>query len=221
MRTSRQRPSSSGFRRATARMGPSGALSPLGLFCVEILVRFREQFLDALATAAVDGNADTRGEAWRFIVVGHDFADAICDAARFVFLRLRENQGEFVAAVSRGGIDGAAVNAENIGEAADGAAADEMTVTIVDYLQAVEIKQQHREVPAGAIGALRLVLKNIEQAAVVGEAGERITDGQMVNLFEEPRVIEKCATQRDGIAQQHESLGENEWGVQQARGLSG
>src|SRR5260370_1517805 len=121
------------------------------------------------------------------MVGGHDFADTIGDAARFVFLRLRENQGEFVAAVSRGGIDGAAVNAENIGEAADGAAADEMAGTIVDYLQAVEIKQQHGEVPAGAIGGLPLALKNIEQAAGTGWAVERITDGPMVNLLETPR----------------------------------
>src|SRR5713226_8842222 len=186
-----------------------GALSSLCLFCVEILVRFREQFLDALAIAVVAGDADTRGEARRFIVVGHDFADAIGDAARFVFLGFRENQGEFVAAVSRGSVNCAAMNPENIGEAADGTAADKMAVTIVNRFQTIEVEKQHGEGPASAIGALRLVFKNIEQAAVVGKAGERIADGQMVDLFEEPRVSKKRATQRDNVAQDHESLGEN------------
>jgi hypothetical protein len=39
IRTNRQSPSSLGFRAAMAGIGRTGALSPLGLFCVEILVR--------------------------------------------------------------------------------------------------------------------------------------------------------------------------------------
>src|SRR5258708_8314034 len=95
-----------------------------------------------------------------------------------------------------------------------------MAIAIVYFFQLIEIKKQHGEGPAGAIGALRLVFKNIEQAAVVGKAGERIADGKMANLFEEPGVIEKRATERDGVAQHHERLGENEGSVEQTRGLS-
>ncbi len=43
----------------------------------------------------------------------------------------------------------------------------------------------------------------------------------MMNLFEEPRVIKKRAAQRDRVAQNYESLGENERGIQQASRLSG
>jgi hypothetical protein len=206
----------------TAGIGRSGgASSPLCLLCVEILVRFREKLFDTLAIAAVDGYADTRGDRRLFAVAGENFADATRNSPSFVFLGFRENEGEFVPAISRGGIDGAAVNAENIGEAADGAAADEMAVAVVYCFQVIKVEKQHGEGPAGAIGALRLVFKNIEQAAVVGETGERIADGKMVNLLEEPRVIEKCPTQRDGIAQDQKRLGENEGSVEQARGLSG
>src|SRR5882762_478232 len=206
----------------TAGIGQSGdAPSPLGLFCVKILVRFREEFFDTLTIAAVDGYADTRGKGRLFAVVGKNFADAIRDAVCFVLLGFRENQGEFVTAITGGGIDGAAMNAENIGEAADGAAADEMTVAVVNFFQFIEVEKQHGEGPAAAIGALRLAFKNIEQPAVVGESGERIADGKMVNLLEEPSVIEKCATQRDGVAQHHKRLGENEGSVEQARGLGG
>src|SRR5260370_28108147 len=113
------------------------------------------------------------------------------------------------------------MSAENIGEAADGAAAKEMPEVIVDFLQAIEVEKQHGEWAPGAIGALRLVFKNIEKAAIVGKAGERIADSQMMNLFEEPRVIKKRAAQRDDIAQEHDSLGESERGIHQASGLSG
>src|SRR5260221_8802458 len=93
-----------------AGIGRGGALSPLCFFCVQILVRFRKQFFDAFAIAAVGGNADTRGERRLFGVVGENFADTIRDTMRIVFCRFRENQGEFVAAVSRGGIDSAAID---------------------------------------------------------------------------------------------------------------
>src|SRR5260370_42383690 len=100
---------------------------------------------------------------------------------RIVCCRFRKTEGEFVAAVTRGGIDGTAMNAEYIGKAAYGAAAKEMAEVVVDFLQAIEVEKQHRERPAGAIGALRLGFKNIEKAAVVGKAGEGNPDCQTVN----------------------------------------
>ena len=82
----------SGFWSTAAGIGRgSGALSPLCFFCVEVLVRFREQFFDALSVSVVGRDADTGGEPWRFIVIGHDFADAIGDVAGFLLLRFREN----------------------------------------------------------------------------------------------------------------------------------
>src|SRR5437016_9201990 len=87
---------------------------PLCLFCVKILVRFREEFFDTLTIAAVDGYADTRGKRGLFAVVGENFADAIRDTVCFVLLGFRENQGEFVTAITGGGVDSTAMNAENI-----------------------------------------------------------------------------------------------------------
>src|SRR6266478_3003145 len=213
-------PSSLGSSAAGIERG-GGALSPFCFFCVVILVRLGKKFFDALAIAAVDGDSDTRGEAGRFIVGGEDFADAIGDAARFVLLRFRQDEGELVTAVSRGGVNGAAMNPENVGEAADGAAADEMAVTVVNRFEAIKIKKQHGEGTAGAVGALRLVFENVEEAAVVRETGEGIADGKMVNLFEEASVFKQRASERDGVAQHHERLGKDEWGVEQASRLSG
>src|SRR6266581_4973043 len=101
------------------------------------------------------------------------------------------------------------------------AAADKMAVTVVDIFQAIEVKKQHGEGPAGAVGAVRLVFEDVEQAAIIGEAGERIADSKMVDLFKELGVIEKRAAQRDRVAHHNEGLGENKRGVQQAHRLSG
>jgi len=213
--------SSSDFWRTTAWIKRGSiAFCPLGLFLIEMLVRFGKQFFDALAAAVVDGYADTRGEVRGFVVVSHDFSDAVGDATRFVFAGFRQNEGKFIAAVSRGSVNGAAVNPEDVGESADGAAADEMAVIIIDCFQAIEIEEQDGKRTAGAVGAFRLVFQNVEETAVVGETGEGIADGKMVDLFKEPRVVKKSPSERDGVAQHHKRLGKNEGSVQQARGLS-
>src|SRR5260370_7668453 len=98
------------------------------------------------------------------------------------------------------------MKAECVGRAACGAGAKEMGEVVVDFLQAIEVEKQHRERPAGAIGALRLVFKNIEKAPVVGKAGEGIAHCQMVNLFEEPRVVNKSAAQPNDIPHNHARL---------------
>src|SRR5207245_11551166 len=197
------------------------ALSALGLFRVEILVRFGKQGFDALAISAVDGDTDAGGETRRFIVVGHDFADTVGHAVGLGFLRFWENEGEFVAAIASGGIDGPAVNAEDIGEAADGPAADEMAVAVVDGFQAIQIEKQDSERAAGAVGALGFVFEDVEEAAVVGEAGERVADGHVANALEEAGVFQKGAAESDGVAHDYEALGENERSVHQPSRLSG
>src|SRR5438270_717214 len=152
----------------------SGSSNPASLFRIEIVVRFREKFFDALAVAAVRGNANARRKDRLFRVASKDFADAVGDTTRFVLLRLWKNQGEFVAAISRGGIDCPAVDAEGIGKTADGAAADEMAKVIVDFFQPIEIKQQNRERPTVAIGAVSLGFQDVEQAAKGG--GDNISE---------------------------------------------
>jgi len=156
-----------------------------------------------------------------FVIIGENFADAIGNTMGVVLFRFRENEGEFIAAVARGGINGAAMNAEDIGKAADGAAANEVAIAIVDSLQAIEVEKQHGEGPAGAIGALCFILEDIEQSAVIGQASEWVANGQMVDLLEQASVVEKSATESDGVAQHHEGLGKDERSVEKAGGLRG
>ena len=199
----------------------NSASSPPRLFRVKIPIRFGEKLFDSFAIPAVDRNADTRGERRLFIVVGHHFANTTGDAPGFVLLGFRENQGEFVTAISRRGIDGAAVYPENIGEPADRMAADKMAVVIVNFFQIIEVEKKHGEWAAAAVGALGFVFEGVKQAAVVRKAGERIANGEMADLFEKPRVIEQRATERNGVTHYREGPSENERRIQQPLGLGG
>jgi len=201
--------------------GGNRAAAAARFFRVEIAVGFGKKFFDALAITAVDGNADARGERGLFIVVGEQFANAIGNAAGFVFLCFRKDQGKFVAAITGGGIDGAAVDAENVGEAANGVAANEMAVVVVDFLEAVEVEEKHRKGPAAAVGALGFVFEDVEQAAIIGEASERIAHGEMADLLEEAGVINQSAAQGDGVAQDGKGLGEDERRIQEPPRLRG
>jgi hypothetical protein len=113
------------------------------------------------------------------------------------------------------------VNAENIGEAADGAAADEMAVTVVNRFEAIKIEEQHGEGTAGPVGAFGLVFENVKEAAVISETGERIADGKMADLFEEAGVFKQRAAEGNRVAQDHKRLGENEGRVEETGGLGG
>lgn len=97
---------------------------PPRFFSIKIVVRFRKQFFDALPIAAIDGDADTHRERGVFLVVGHDFTDAIRDTAGFVFLCFGQDKSKFVAAIAGGSINGTTMNTENTGKAAERAAAN-------------------------------------------------------------------------------------------------
>src|SRR5260370_1033461 len=111
-----------------------GAFAAAGLFEVELGVGIGEKFFDALAVAVVDGDADAGGDLRLLRVAGHDRADAVSDAFGFFTRSFRQNESEFVAAVARGGVDGAAMDAQDVPESIEGVATDEVTVRVVDFL---------------------------------------------------------------------------------------
>lgn len=188
---------------------------------VEILVSFRKKFFDPLAIPVVNRNADARGEPGLFFVLGHDYANAIRDLLRFFVLRLGQDHSELIAAVARGGIDGAAMNAQDGGQAAECAAANEVAEAVVNFFQAVKIEQQNGEGPAGAVGALGFVFENVEEPAVVGETGERVAYSEMADLFKEPRVVEERAAESERVTADGEYLGEHKGRVEKALRLAG
>ena len=113
------------------------------------------------------------------------------------------------------------MNAENIGNAAQRAAANQVAIGIVDFFQTVEIKQQDGKRPVAAIGALRFAFQHVKQAAVVRQARKRIADRKMADLFEEPGVIEQCTAESNRVAHDTEALRDDEGCVEQSLRLRG
>ncbi len=174
------------------------AASAFCFFLIEMGIRFGQQFLDSLAMPAINADSDTGGQ-WRLLRIHfHDVANAAGHAFRFCFFRLRQHKSKFVSAIAGGGVNRAAVNAQDVRNAAQSAAANQVAVGIVDFLKAVEIKKQNTKRPVAAVGAFSLAFEFVKKAAIVGQTGQRITDGEMVYLFEESRVIKQSATQRNG-----------------------
>src|SRR5262245_23548849 len=102
------------------------------------------------------------------------------------------------------------MNPQNIGEAAQSAATDEVAVRVVDFFQTVEVEQQNSERASVAIGALRLAFKDVEQTPIVRETGEGIADSKMLDLLEQACVIEQRAAERHAIASHGKRLCEDE-----------
>jgi len=99
------------------------ALYAPGLFRIQIKVCLREKRFNSLSISTVNRNADTRGEPGFFFVLSHNCTDAVCDVMRLCFIRLWQNQSKLIATVSRRGIDGPAMNAQDSCQATKGAAA--------------------------------------------------------------------------------------------------
>src|SRR6267154_5464688 len=90
------------------------ALAAPGFFKVELGVGGGEELFDALAVPVVDGNANAGGKLGLFRVPGDDGADAVGDARGFFLQSFRQNECEFVSTVAGGGVDGSAVDAQDV-----------------------------------------------------------------------------------------------------------
>src|SRR5690242_21389974 len=95
------------------------------------------------------------------------------------------------------------MDAKDVGDAANGAAANQVAVAIVNQFQAIEVEKQNRKRAAGAVRALGFIFENVKQAAVVGKPRERVADRHVADALEKAGVIEKRSAKRDGIAQNH------------------
>ena len=188
---------------------------------IELCVSVGKKFLDALTMPIINRDPDTGRKLRIFRVTGHDRTDTIGYALRLILQRFRQNESEFIAAITRRRVDSAAVNAQDVREAIEGVAADEMSVGIVDFLKAIEIEQQNGERPSVAIGALSFRFEDIEQASVVGKTGERVADGEVANLLEEAGIIDQSAAKSDGVAGDGERLRQDEGRIEQTLRLRG
>src|SRR5260370_35342844 len=92
------------------------------------------------------------------------------------------------------------MHTQDVGQALERAASDEMSISVVHALQSIQIEQQDREFAAGAAGALDFGFENVNEMPVIGEARKRIADSQVPYLQKQPRVIEQGSAKHEGIA---------------------
>src|ERR1700732_865886 len=200
-----------GFLGAAAGSQRRGvALTTARLFEIELGVGVGEKFFDALAVAIVDRDTNAGGELRVLGVAGHDRTDTVGDALGFVVQSFRQDESEFVAAIARGGVNGAAVDAQDVRESTERVAADEMAVGVVDFLEAVEVQEENSEGGGVGIGALGFGCEDVEQAAVVGEPRKRVADGEMAYLLEEAGIVEESTAESHCVAGDGERLREDE-----------
>src|SRR6266852_3194140 len=83
-------------------------------------------------------------------VVVQFIGNALRDLQSRYGLRFQEDEHEFVPSISGRRINRAAMILENICEPAKRAASHKMTMGVIDLLQSVQIKQQHRKGSPGA-----------------------------------------------------------------------
>ena len=62
---------------------------------------------------------------------------------------------------------------------------------------------------------LELGFHHAQQAAVIGESGQRIAHRKRANLIEEPRLIEQSSNQHHNIAGRLAQLRQEEWSIEQ------
>src|SRR5262249_45439549 len=114
-------------------------LSAARFFRIQLLVRFRKQLFDSFSVAAIYGDTDACGELRLFRIARQYFVNTAGDKVCFSLASLRQDQRKLIATIPRGGVDRTTVYAQNIRQPAQRAAAHQMTMCVVDFLQSVEI----------------------------------------------------------------------------------
>src|SRR5207302_8347480 len=123
------------------------------------------------------GNAGADRQSGSFGFRSQALANPRDDARRDVLAGFRKNQREFIAAVTRGRVDGARVAAKNFSDAHQRAAAGQVSVLIVDELQPVRVEEQHAEGALRAARAVQFGFQHADETAIIREARKGIADG--------------------------------------------
>src|SRR2546425_8935652 len=121
-----------------------------GFLAIKEMVGGAEELIDGLAVVGIDGDSGGHGDG-RLVAVGSEpLGNAIGNPQGGSGFRFRKNKHEFVATVTRSSVNGAAMNAKNVSQAADGFAAHEMAIGIIDLFQAVQIEEYDGKRAGGA-----------------------------------------------------------------------
>ena len=101
-------------------------------------------------------------------IVSEPLSDSPRQVARVPDLRLRHDDSELISAVPRRGVVQPAFLLENACQAAQGAAAHQMTMRVIDLFQPIYVDQKQGDWPPRSARAFCFPIENFIQATVVG-----------------------------------------------------
>src|SRR5215472_5692092 len=98
------------------------------LHAIEPVVGGREKLLNGHAVGGIQRDTDAYGHWRRLAIVGKALADPGCHAVGFLLADFGKDHGKLIPSVASGSVDGAAVTAQSVSEALDGAASRQVPV---------------------------------------------------------------------------------------------
>jgi len=154
--------------------GPSGSRL-LVFYGIKCPVRCVEKGSDGIGILGITGDPRANGKGRLFGVSREKVANSACYQCGRCCARLWQDQRELIAALPRRGIDGPATVRQGLSHPAKRTISNEMTKSIVDLFQSIEVQQEKRKFPLGTPGSADLCLQNLEKTAVIGQPSQRIT----------------------------------------------
>ena len=161
---------------------------------IQPLVCRAKQRFDCRSVLRVKSTADADGEAGAVCRRGErldESANAFGDRAEAGAFDLRNDHGEFLAAVARGKVDGAHRDLQRACDALQRVVAREVPILVVVLLKAIEIEHQDSELLGIAHGAVNLVVNLFLERAEVRQVGQLVRARVLAQLV--GHVVERGA----------------------------
>lgn len=104
-----------------------------GFIAVESAVGSDEEFVEGCSIEGIHGDAGADGERRIFALVAQAIGNALRDEERGLGSGFGKDEDELISAIAGSKIDFAGMQAKNIGEAAEGAAANQMSASVIYF----------------------------------------------------------------------------------------
>ncbi len=158
-----------------------------GLGVVHRGIGLPQQRVEGVAVFRIDGDAD-RCRNFRFVrldVEGfaqhrHHFRGDL--GRHFGTVQIGQHHEEFVAAMAADRVGLAHARQQPLRGVAQQHVAHRMSVGVIDGLEAIEVHEQQRHLPAGAFAMRDRLFHAVLEQQAVGQAGQRIVVGEILDL---------------------------------------
>src|SRR5205823_12308859 len=102
-----------------------------------------------------------------------------------------EQDGELLTAVPADHVRPAQRTGQAAGDLADHRVADQVAVGVVDPLEVVDVDHDRGDRLGGAGGSAQVPPTDLEEVATVEQAGQRVPVGEILDLLEKQRVVQR------------------------------